>query len=300
MEGDSREDPSSPLGSPSAAGWGFWGPWGPPFILPPPSGAAAEVPEPEPLGQGHTQHGEFPPLRHTRSSDSGGLQRPLPSVPSGEAPGTPLTLHRPCRVAMGPRTGSLSLPESFRSWKVLESCHRGRHSLAFLWPKFPGYAVGDRCVPLGPLSAGTWGSPPGVGEACPTPTPHVIAPQGRLVLSNKMARTIGFFYTLFLHCLVFLVSSQAGGQGCLHHASRTAKGSPAPWANYPGHTVCSRPLLSSSRGRRAHPSGPLAGAAARPLWGSGLADFPHGPALEGVGEGMTTVGARGRGEGRYD
>nr|XP_054971088.1 protein CASP-like [Pan paniscus] len=28
---------------------------------------------------------------------------------------------------------------------------------------------------------------------------------GRLVLSNKMARTIGFFYPLFLHCLVFLV-----------------------------------------------------------------------------------------------
>uniref|UniRef100_A0ABK0LWE7 Protein CASP n=1 Tax=Rattus norvegicus TaxID=10116 RepID=A0ABK0LWE7_RAT len=28
---------------------------------------------------------------------------------------------------------------------------------------------------------------------------------GHLILSNKMARTIGFFYTLFLHCLVFLV-----------------------------------------------------------------------------------------------
>lgn len=28
---------------------------------------------------------------------------------------------------------------------------------------------------------------------------------GRLILSNKTARTIGFFYTLFLHCLVFLV-----------------------------------------------------------------------------------------------
>uniref|UniRef100_A0A1A8R605 Protein CASP n=1 Tax=Nothobranchius pienaari TaxID=704102 RepID=A0A1A8R605_9TELE len=28
---------------------------------------------------------------------------------------------------------------------------------------------------------------------------------GRVVLSNKMARTIAFFYTLFLHCLVFLV-----------------------------------------------------------------------------------------------
>uniref|UniRef100_A0A8C0RE19 Protein CASP n=1 Tax=Canis lupus familiaris TaxID=9615 RepID=A0A8C0RE19_CANLF len=47
---------------------------------------------------------------------------------------------------------------------------------------------------------------------------------GRLVLSNKMARTIGFFYTLFLHCLVFLVSIQAGGQGCLHLASRISKG----------------------------------------------------------------------------
>ncbi|KAM9318304.1 cut-like homeobox 1b [Pholidichthys leucotaenia] len=28
---------------------------------------------------------------------------------------------------------------------------------------------------------------------------------GRAILSNKMARTIAFFYTLFLHCLVFLV-----------------------------------------------------------------------------------------------
>ncbi|KAJ3590198.1 hypothetical protein NHX12_008152 [Muraenolepis orangiensis] len=29
--------------------------------------------------------------------------------------------------------------------------------------------------------------------------------RGRGILSNKMARTIAFFYTLFLHCLVFLV-----------------------------------------------------------------------------------------------
>ncbi|XP_053130770.1 protein CASP isoform X5 [Hemicordylus capensis] len=28
---------------------------------------------------------------------------------------------------------------------------------------------------------------------------------GRLILSNKVARTVAFFYTLFLHCLVFLV-----------------------------------------------------------------------------------------------
>ncbi len=30
--------------------------------------------------------------------------------------------------------------------------------------------------------------------------------QGRVILSNKMARTVAFFYTLMLHCLVFLVS----------------------------------------------------------------------------------------------
>ncbi|KAJ6655730.1 hypothetical protein lerEdw1_004783 [Lerista edwardsae] len=29
--------------------------------------------------------------------------------------------------------------------------------------------------------------------------------KGRLVLSSKAARTVAFFYTLFLHCLVFLV-----------------------------------------------------------------------------------------------
>lgn len=33
----------------------------------------------------------------------------------------------------------------------------------------------------------------------------VSASQGRAILSNKMARTVAFFYTLFLHCLVFLV-----------------------------------------------------------------------------------------------
>ncbi|XP_051665800.1 protein CASP isoform X7 [Pseudopipra pipra] len=42
---------------------------------------------------------------------------------------------------------------------------------------------------------------------------------GRLVLSNKTARTIAFFYTLFLHCLVFLVLyktawSESVGRDC--------------------------------------------------------------------------------------
>ncbi|NWT61358.1 CASP protein, partial [Erythrocercus mccallii] len=36
---------------------------------------------------------------------------------------------------------------------------------------------------------------------------------GRLILSNKTARTVAFFYTLFLHCLVFLVSAWATGGG---------------------------------------------------------------------------------------
>ncbi|XP_071621325.1 protein CASP isoform X10 [Heliangelus exortis] len=42
---------------------------------------------------------------------------------------------------------------------------------------------------------------------------------GRLILSNKTARTIAFFYTLFLHCLVFLVLyktawSESMGRDC--------------------------------------------------------------------------------------
>ncbi len=35
--------------------------------------------------------------------------------------------------------------------------------------------------------------------------------QGRVILSNKMARTVAFFYTLMLHCLVFLVSHMTLG-----------------------------------------------------------------------------------------
>ncbi|NXM64207.1 CASP protein, partial [Illadopsis cleaveri] len=42
---------------------------------------------------------------------------------------------------------------------------------------------------------------------------------GRLILSNKTARTVAFFYTLFLHCLVFLVLyktawSESVGRDC--------------------------------------------------------------------------------------
>lgn len=39
----------------------------------------------------------------------------------------------------------------------------------------------------------------------------LLSLQGRLILSNKTARTVAFFYTLFLHCLVFLVSTGATG-----------------------------------------------------------------------------------------
>ncbi|XP_052324865.1 protein CASP-like [Oncorhynchus keta] len=38
-----------------------------------------------------------------------------------------------------------------------------------------------------------------------SPWDKVTLSLGRGILSNKMARTIAFFYTLFLHCLVFLV-----------------------------------------------------------------------------------------------
>lgn len=77
-------------------------------------------------------------------------------------------------------------------------------------------------------SAVTWASAPGIKQlsalyvsnshstVCSTRTavvPHlpVYVSQGRVILSNKMARTVAFFYTLFLHCLVFLVRGQESG-----------------------------------------------------------------------------------------
>ncbi|XP_074779263.1 protein CASP isoform X8 [Athene noctua] len=48
---------------------------------------------------------------------------------------------------------------------------------------------------------------------------------GRLILSNKTARTIAFFYTLFLHCLVFLVLyktawSESVGRDCVAYCAK--------------------------------------------------------------------------------
>ena len=38
--------------------------------------------------------------------------------------------------------------------------------------------------------------------------------QGRFIMSNKVARTIAFFYTLLVHLLVFLVSRRGGEGAC--------------------------------------------------------------------------------------
>ncbi|XP_060761876.1 cut-like homeobox 1b isoform X6 [Neoarius graeffei] len=48
---------------------------------------------------------------------------------------------------------------------------------------------------------------------------------GRVILSNKMARTVAFFYTLFLHCLVFLVLyktawSESIGRDCAAYCAK--------------------------------------------------------------------------------
>uniref|UniRef100_A0A663MKS1 Cut like homeobox 1 n=5 Tax=Strigidae TaxID=30459 RepID=A0A663MKS1_ATHCN len=48
---------------------------------------------------------------------------------------------------------------------------------------------------------------------------------GRLILSNKTARTVAFFYTLFLHCLVFLVLyktawSESVGRDCVAYCAK--------------------------------------------------------------------------------
>lgn len=47
--------------------------------------------------------------------------------------------------------------------------------------------------------------------------PPVCVSQGRAILSNKMARTVAFFYTLFLHCLVFLVCGSPEEHLLLYH-----------------------------------------------------------------------------------
>eukprot|EP00062_Callorhinchus_milii_P022194 gi/632979720/ref/XP_007906628.1/ PREDICTED: protein CASP-like [Callorhinchus milii] len=48
---------------------------------------------------------------------------------------------------------------------------------------------------------------------------------GRIILSNKMARTIAFFYTVLLHCLVFLVLyrvawSESVGRDCTAYCAK--------------------------------------------------------------------------------
>ena len=149
--------PGSPLGfcrkgrarSLSAACRGLWDPRGPLLIISPPSGAAAEVPEPEPLGQGHTQHGESPPPRPAEPLTLG-LQRHLPSVQSGEAPGTPLTPHRPCHewlwdLEQGPSLSRTAPPGSTIHGRFWNGAAGGRHSLALLGPDFSAPAA---CSPL--------------------------------------------------------------------------------------------------------------------------------------------------------
>lgn len=131
------------------------------------------------------------------------------------------------------------------SWKVLQLCHRGA--------PFPGIPVTQVLSPYSgvepgrlPVSppAALWVSPARLGEACPISAHACLAPQGRLVLSNKMARTIGFFYTLFLHCLVFLVSVRTR-PGMLSPLS-TPQGRQRPRGPTPGQSAHSWPLLSPS------------------------------------------------------
>lgn len=65
---------------------------------------------------------------------------------------------------------------------------------------------------------------------------HSALLQGRLILSNKTARTVAFFYTLFLHCLVFLVSVWGTGVGTeIKHLL-----SPPPGAIWAGLSCCAK------------------------------------------------------------
>lgn len=57
-----------------------------------------------------------------------------------------------------------------------------------------------------PSISGEW--PWALGPLIRADMGFLLSLQGRLILSNKTARTIAFFYTLLLHCLVFLVSGR--------------------------------------------------------------------------------------------
>lgn len=111
--------------------------------------------------------------------------------------------------------------------------------------------TGAGCLPLPPLAAlGPTLQEPGAalrGWVRPVPLPlhTLLSLQGRLVLSNKMARTIGFFYTLFLHCLVFLVGASAVVRAALIMLpSPPGQKGPRP---SPSPTIYSWPFLSPSR-----------------------------------------------------
>lgn len=83
------------------------GPLGSSRHIPPSAGASAQVPEPEPLGQGHPRHGEPPPCAHRdrpkplspglKTLATLGPHHP-PSSPVWRAPGTALTPHGPCQA----------------------------------------------------------------------------------------------------------------------------------------------------------------------------------------------------------
>lgn len=117
-----------------------------------------------------------------------------------------------------------------------------------------------------------------MGEACPSPTHASLVPQGRLVLSNKMARTIGFFYTLFLHCLVFLVSVQAWPG---MHSPRSP--------HLPPGTASALGYFSPHQGPH-----PTLGTTSPPIrlfgQGSSPADSTQGPVPEGLGRGKGRCG----------
>lgn len=124
-----------------------------------------------------------------------------------------------------------------------------------------------------------------MGEACPTPLHTLLSLQGRLVLSNKMARTIGFFYTLFLHCLVFLVGAEAVVRAAfIMLPSPPGQKGPRP---SPSPTICSWPLLSPSRASAQPGDDKPTHWALKERPGGSI----RGPVLDGLGEGKGCRGS---------
>lgn len=165
--------------------------------------------------------------------------------------------------------------------------------------------MGAGYLPFPPLAAQgsplqlTQGSPAGMGEACPIPTPHLACSPG----AAGSLQQDGTHHWILLHtvsALLGLPGECSGRQPGMHSTcSPDLQRWQGPWVYglasrpSPSPTLCSWPLLSLSRAS-AHPGDDKP--SHRALRGRGLADSIQRPILEGLGGGKGHCGSLSRQE----